>query len=214
MCEPVSATAAYTGSTSMMTTLAASSAASAAASASIFSAANIMRGLSVASGVMAFAGGQQQAQSVSDSQEEGLKAFYEQTARKQIEINEQAEVNTLERRKQGMIDRAEAVTAAGESGALGFTSDRLIADSFFQQGTDVSTIEMNRKNQIIQTMNENESARANAQGRTNTAYASAPGLIETGLQIGTDIYGTEAAIERNTKAAVGSRYSNYNTASV
>lgn len=209
MCEPVSATVA---SNSMMTTLAASSAAS--ASASIFSAASIMRGLSVASGVMSFVGGQQQASASADANSAGLEAFYAQTAEKQKEINEQAAVNKLERRKQGMIDRAEAVTAAGESGALGFTSNRLIADSLMQQGTDVSTIEMNRKNQIKQTDNENKSAYARATGSTNQAYASAPGLIETGLQIGTDIYSTEANVERNTKATVGNKYSNYNTASV
>ena len=210
MCEPVTAT---TASTSMMSTLAASSAASTAA-ASMFTASNIMMGLSIASGAANYFGGQQQAESVADSQDDGLEAFYEQTARKQIEINEQATNNTLERRKQGMIDRAEAVTAAGESGALGFTSDRLIADSFFQQGTDISTIERNRKNQIIQTDNENKSARAAAQGKVNTAYSSAPGLLETGLQIGTDIYGAATAVERNTKSAVGNKYSNYNTASL
>ena len=211
MCEPVSATVA---SNSMMTTLAASSAASAAASASIFSAANIMRGLSVASGVMSFVGGQQQASASADANSAGLEAFYAQTAEKQKQINEQAAVNSLERRKQGMIDRAEAVTAAGESGALGFTSNRLIADSLMQQVTYISTIEMNRKNQLKQTDNENKSAYAKATGATNQAYASAPGLIETGLQIGTDIYGTEANIERNTKIATTSKYPNYNTASV
>ena len=209
MCEPVSATVA---SNSMMTTLAASSAAS--ASASIFSAASIMRGLSVASGVMSFVGGQQQASASADANSAGLEQFYAQTAEKQKQINEQAAVNKLERRKQGMVDRAEAVTAAGESGALGFTSNRLIADSLMQQGTDVSTIEMNRKNQMKQTDNENKSAYARATGSTNQAYASAPGLIETGLQIGTDIYSTQANVERNTKATVGSKYSNYNTASV
>ena len=209
MCEPVSATVA---SNSMMTTLAASSAA--AASASAISAATIMQGLSVATGVMGFVGGQQQASASADANAAGLEAFYAQTAEKQKEINEQAAVNSLERRKQGMIDRAEAVTAAGESGALGFTSNRLIADSLMQQGTDISTIEMNRKNQMKQTDNENKSAYARATGSTNQAYSNAPGLIETGLQIGTDIYGTDATIERNTKVATTSKYPNYNTASV
>ena len=210
MCEPVSATVA---SNSMMTTLAAQTAASTAA-ASMFTASNIMMGLSIASGAANYLGGQAQADASADANAAGLEAFYAQTAEKQKEINEQAAVAQLERRKQGMIDRGEAVTAAGESGALGFTSNRLIADSFFQQGTDISSIEMNRKNQIKQTDNENKSAYARATGNTNQAYASAPGLIETGLQVGTDIYGTEAAIERNTKAAVGNKYSNYNTANV
>lgn len=210
MCEPVSATVA---SNSMMTTLAAQTAASTAA-ASMFTASNIMMGLSIASGAANFLGGQQQAQASADANAAGLEEFYEQTAKKQEEINEQASISMYERRKQGMQDRAEAITAAGESGALGFTSDRLMADSFFQQGTDVSTIEMNRKNQLIQTDNENKSAYARATGQTNQAYASAPGLVETGLQIGTDIYGAKTAVERNTKVAVGNKYQNYNTAPV
>ena len=210
MCEPVSATVA---SNSMMTTLAAQTAASTAA-ASMFTASNIMMGLSIASGAASFLGGQQQAQASADSNAAGLEEFYKQTADKQEEINESASIAMTERRKQGMIDRAEAVTAAGESGALGFTSNRLIADSFFQQGTDVSSIEMNRKNSLKQTQRENDSAYASATGRTNQAYASAPGLIETGLQVGTDIYGTKAAVESGTKTAVRSQYSNYNTANV
>jgi len=210
MCEPVSATVA---SNSMMTTLAAQTAASTAA-ASMFTASNIMMGLSIASGAASFLGGQQQAQASADSNAAGLEEFYKQTADKQEEINESASIAMTERRKQGMIDRAEAVTAAGESGALGFTSNRLIADSFFQQGTDVSSIEMNRKNSLKQTQRENDSAYASATGRTNQAYASAPGLIETGLQVGTDIYGTKSAVESGTKTAVRSQYSNYNTANV
>ena len=174
----------------------------------------IITALSVASSVSSFMGGQQQASNVADAESNNLQEFYKQTARKQTEINEQASVNTLERRKQGMIDRAEAVTAAGESGALGFTSDRLIADSFFQQGTDVSTMELNRKNQIIQTINENDAAYTSATGKTNQAYSNAPGLIETGLQIGTDIYSTNTNIDRNTKVAVKSNYPNYNRTSV
>lgn len=210
MCEPVSATVA---SNSMMTTLAAQTAASTAA-ASMFTASNIMMGLSIASGAASFLGGQQQAQASADANSAGLEEFYEQTAQKQEEINEQASISMYERRKQGMQDRAEAVTAAGESGALGFTSDRLMADSFFQQGTDISTIEMNRKNQLRQTDNENKAAYARATGQTNQAYAQAPGLVETGLQVGTDIYKNKNAEEFGTKNRVRSNYSNYNVANV
>jgi len=175
---------------------------------------DVMTALAVTGAVTSFAGGQAQASATSDAAQANLEAQYAQTAEKQEEINEQASIAMTERRKQGMIDRAEAVTAAGESGALGFTSNRLIADSFFQQGTDVSSIEMNRKNSLKQTQRENDSAYASATGRTNQAYASAPGLIETGLQVGTDIYGTKSAVESGTKTAVRSQYSNYNTANV
>ena len=207
MCEPVTAT---TVSNSMMTTLAANAAATSAAS--MFTASNIMMGLSIASGAANFLGGQQQAQASANANSAGLEEFYKQTAEKQEEINEATTLQVYERRKQGMIDRAEAVTAAGESGALGFTSDRLIADSFFQQGTDIASIEMNRKNALKQTDRENQSAYARATGQTNLAYAQAPGLVETGLQVGSDIYTNKAAEEIGTKNRIRSNYTNYNVA--
>ncbi len=170
---------------------------------------SIMMGLSIASSVSSFMGGQQQASSVADAQDDNLNAYYKQTAQKQTEINEAAASDTLERRKQGMVDRAESVTAAGESGALGFTSDRLISDSLMQQGTDITFIENNRSNAVKQTNNENKSAQANAQSRTNDAYSNAPGLIDTGLQIGTDIYSSKQNVKTGTVNRINQTYPNY-----
>ena len=53
-----------------------------------------------------------------------------------------------------------------------------------QEGTDLMSIEQNRSNQMKQTDINNQSYRASAQSTANTAYNNAPGLIETGLQIG------------------------------
>lgn len=169
----------------------------------------IMMGLSIASSVSSFVGGQQQASSAADAQEDNLNAYYKQTAQKQKEINEAAASDAVERRKQGMIDRAESMVSAGESGALGFTSDRLISDSLMQQGTDITILENNRKNAIKQTNNENTSARANAQSRTNQAYSNAPGLIETGLQIGSDYYSGQQKIKTGTLNKINQTYPDY-----
>ena len=144
----------------------------------------VMEGLAIAGAVSSFVGGNSQASRAADAAQANLEAQYEQTAEKQKQINESTALEAHERQKQGMIDRAESMTIAGESGALGFSSDRLMADSFMQEGTDLMSIEQNRSNQIKQTQLNNKSYRAQAQSTANTAYNNAPGLIETGLQIG------------------------------
>jgi len=160
---------------------------------------DVMTALSVASAVSSFAGGQSAARAQSDAAEDNLNAQYAQTAEKQKQINEQAALEIHEREKQGMIDRGESRTIAGESNALGFGSDRLLADSFMQQGTDIVSIENNRKNQIKQTNTENKSYKAGAQSTANTAYSNAPGLLGTGLQIGGDIYAYNDKVNKASK---------------
>ena len=145
---------------------------------------DVMTALAVGGAVASFAGGQSQASATSDAAKANLEAQYAQTAEKQKQINEQTALEASERQRQGLIDRAEAMAIAGESGALGFSSDRLMADSFMQQGTDLMSIEQNRSNQMKQTDIDNQSSRATAQSQANAAYNKAPGLIGTGLQIG------------------------------
>lgn len=149
---------------------------------------DVMTALAVGGGLSSYFGGQSAANAQADAAEENLKSKYAQTAEKQNQINESSNMEQAERIKQGMIDRAEARAIAGESGALGYNSDRLMADSFMQQGTDLQSIELNRKNQIKQENINNKSYQAQAQSAVNNAYSNAPGLIDTGLQVGTNIY--------------------------
>ena len=148
---------------------------------------DVMTALAVGGAVASFAGGQSQASATSDAAKANLEAQYAQTAEKQKQINEQTALEASERQRQGLIDRAESMAIAGESGALGFSSDRLLADSFMQEGTDLMSIEQNRSNQMKQTDIDNQSSRATAQSQANAAYNKAPGLIGTGLQIGGSI---------------------------
>ena len=152
----------------------------------------IMMGLSIAQGVSSFVGGQQQASSQSDAAIANYNAFQEQ-------INEKYAIEEMERRKAGQQARAESVTAAGESGALGFTTDRLISDTFMQQGFDLMSIQNNRNNAIKQTNQENKSQHAKTQSAVNSAYSDAPGFIETGLQVGGNIYRDNVMINSRTK---------------
>ena len=169
---------------------------------------DVMTALAVGGAVTSFIGGQAAASATSDAAQANLEAQYAQTAEKQKQINEQSALETNERQRQGMIDRAESMAVAGESGALGFSSDRLMADSFMQQGTDLMSIEQNRSNQMKQTDINNQSYRASAQSTANTAYSNAPGLIDTGLQIGGSIYGAQQATREKT---LGPKIQNYPT---
>ena len=161
--------------------------------------ATIMMGLTIAQGVSSFVGGQQQASAQSDAAIDNYNAFQEQTKIKQTQINEQYANKDFERRKEGQRARAEAMTAAGESGALGFTADRMIADTFMQQGFDLVAMQNNRNNEIKQTNAENKSAHANTQSKVNSAYSDAPGFIDTGLQVGGTIYRDDVMINSRSK---------------
>ena len=168
----------------------------------------VMEGLAIAGALTSYAGGQAQASATSDAAQANLEAQYAQTAEKQKQINEQSALEASERQRQGLIDRAESMAIAGESGALGFSSDRLLADSFMQEGTDLMSIEQNRSNQMKQTDINNQSYRASAQSTANTAYSNAPGLIDTGLQIGGSVYGAQQATREKT---LGPKIQNYPT---
>lgn len=142
--------------------------------------------LSIASAGMQYISGQQQAAATADAMRQQTQIMYDQAAEKEKQINQQAANTEAERNKQGMIERAEMKTIAGESGAIGFSSDRLLKDSFMQQGTDLMSIEANRANQIKQVELEKRGFQAKGNATTAEAYAKAPSLVGTGLQIGAD----------------------------
>jgi len=148
----------------------------------------VLEGLAIAGGLSSYMGGQSAAKANADAQEANLKNRYKQTSEKMNQVNERMAMETAERYKQGLIDRAEAKAIANESGALGFNTDRLMADSLMQQGTDIMSIEKNRSNEMKQAQWDNQSYYAAAQSSVNSGYNNAPGLIDTGLSVGTEIY--------------------------
>jgi len=100
------------------------------------------------------------------------------------QIGKQSANDMTERARQAQIEQGRLRVITGESGALGFTQDRLLMDSEFQEGTDIATIEANRTAALKQTdltalsnYNQNVSA-------VNQARNKAPTLLGTGLQIG------------------------------
>lgn len=158
-----------------------------------------MMALSIAGSAFQFIQGQSQAKAAAKAERANLNQQYKMNQVKQQQINEKYALEAHERMKQGIIDRGEARTISGESGALGFSSNRLMTDSYMQEGTDLMSIEKNRANAIKQTEWDNQSAKASAQSKTNVAYNKAPGLIDTGLQIAGDIYSANDTVATQTK---------------
>lgn len=156
--------------------------------------------LSIASAGMQYIGGQQAAANQAEAIAQQTAVMQQQAGEKEKQINDQAANTEAERQKQGMIERAQMKTIAGESGSLGFSSDRLLKDSFMQQGTDLMSIEANRTNQIKQTELEKQGINAKGTTATSEAYAKAPTLLGTGLQIAGDVASYKNKIGKYTTA--------------
>ena len=139
---------------------------------------------SAATAATTYVSGQQTAQATANAASENYNAQLQQNAVRQEEINKQSANDSTERARQAEIERGRMRVVAGESGALGASQDRLINDSLFQEGMDVATIESNRQSSIKQTNVDANSLRAQNQSTANLAYAKAPTLLGTGLQIG------------------------------
>lgn len=163
---------------------------------------DVMTALSVASGVVSFMGQQQASQQAAQSAYDATVLQQQQIHEQQVQINQESSLKESERIKQGMIERAKIATISGESGALGLSSDRLIGDSFMQQGTDMASMEQNRQNSIKQTEWESKAATARGQSGINEANNKAPSLIGTGLQIAGDVFKGKTAASTKAKAGV------------
>ena len=164
---------------------------------------DVATALTVASGVFQYSAQNQAAQAQMDAAAESEMLMRQQVAEQQKQINQQSSLEQSERIKQGMVERAQIATIAGESGALGFSSDRLLNDSFMQQGQDISSMELNRINNIKQADMTNAQASLNTRNTNTRARASAGNLIGTGLQIGTDLYKIKTLTDTKTKTKAG-----------
>lgn len=148
-------------------------------------------------GIVNYMGGQASAKATHKAQSQAAQLNYSLLNEKQLQTNQKTSLEQSERIKQGMLERATIATIAGESGALGLSSDRLITDSFMQEGTDIASMEKNRLNEVRSLNMKKTEQEITSQGKTTEAYNSAPSLVGTGLQIGSDIYsGSQRAKDR------------------
>lgn len=152
--------------------------------------------ISALSGIMSYGAQNEMAQAQMDAGAESHRLMLQQIQEKQRQINQQNTLEQSERNKQGMIERAQVATIAGESGALGFSADRLIGESFMSESLDIASLETNRGNAIKQTEYEKQASGARYKSTVNIAKSNQGNLISTGLQIAGDI----SKAKRVTKA--------------
>lgn len=101
----------------------------------------------------------------------------EQYRQQNDELNQQQ----TERTKAALFERGKLNAAYGESGLVGTSLDRILNQSDFNLGTDLSNLEANRSNLTKQTMNEGRGLQNTAQSRFNAT--TRPSKVETGLKI-------------------------------
>jgi hypothetical protein len=142
--------------------------------------------MSAVSAGLTYVQGTKNAENMAEAANDATEASYAQNTERLEQVNDQAALDKTERTKQGMLERAKLATIAGESGALGLSSDRLLNDSFMQEGTDIASLEKNRINAQTQTNWANKQARASGNSELARIDANKPSLLQTGLQIGSE----------------------------
>ena len=118
-------------------------------------------------------------------------AQQQETMRERMkQYNAQAVDQKSERSREAVIERGRLRAVQGESGLTGNTQSRVIGESYFNEGYDMSSIESNRKKEVAQVQLEAKGLRAHSQSQLHSVRQ--PSLIGTGLQI--------AGIAANTRA--------------
>lgn len=159
--------------------------------------------LSVGSSLLQHSQQNKMVEAQNQATEQQYAMMLEQTKEQQRQTNQASQVEQSERLKQGMIERAQISTIAGESGALGFSTDRLIGDSFMQQSVDIGSMETNRANAIKQSQTEAKSNQQRGKSQINSNMSQAGSLLNTGLQIAGDVYKIYKASPPKAKAKTG-----------
>jgi len=149
---------------------------------------------------MQYIGGKANAENQYEATAKQTELGYEQNAVKQEQVNDKYALEQSERIKQGMLERAKIATISGESGALGLSADRLVSDSFMQEGTDRSSLEKSRQNEIAQTLMDGRMYQARGESSNAQTASREPTLIGTGLQIGSDVWTTSNKAKTKAKA--------------
>jgi hypothetical protein len=140
--------------------------------------------LSIGSTALSFLDQRQQANAQVNAIEDSWNAQIPMVHDQIGQINDNAEDQMSQRAREALIERGRIRAIQGESGLIGNTQDRIVGESYFNEATDMASIESNRKNQVMQTINEANGNRASAQSKINTVKQ--PSLIGAGLMIGTD----------------------------
>jgi hypothetical protein len=141
--------------------------------------------------------GNQQAQAGVAAAEAAAAADRDLLGKQASQINASASMDKLERQRQGMREQAKIRTAAGEAGALGNSTLRMLNNSMLQEGHDTGIVESNRQNAMDQNQARGGAVNAELQSRTNEAMSHYTNPLMAGLQIGVGAGSDYLAMKRS-----------------
>lgn len=155
---------------------------------------NPMLAIAAAQATFSFVQQSQSARAQEAAIRAGAEASHAAVGRQYQQVQEQTAQDVSERAKEAMIERARLRVFSGESGLSGGSADRLQTMSRMNEGTDMATIEQNRRNTQEQLFEEAKAGNAQARSRLNSIQQ--PSLIGAGLQIAGAYYKDKAETER------------------
>lgn len=140
--------------------------------------------VAITSAAVSYDSGQRQLYASSKAAHDNQVIQNQQIEEQRKQIAQQAANDKTERMRAQQQEEGKLRVITGESGALGFTSDRLLQDSEFQMGSDIATIDANKVSAMKQNNMNALSIYSENTSRVNEAANRAPTLLGTGLQIG------------------------------
>lgn len=146
-------------------------------------AAYIAIAVAAAGAAASYDSGQRQLYATTKAAHDNQEIQNKQLEEQRQQIAKQAANDETERMRASQQETSKLRVISGESGALGITSDRLLQDSKFQEGSDIATIEANKVSALKQTDLTGLSNYNQNTSTVNQAANRAPTLLGTGLQI-------------------------------
>lgn len=143
--------------------------------------------IAAASAAVAYDSGQRQLYATTKAAYDNQVIQNQQLEEQRLQIGKQAANDETERMRAAQLEEGKLRVITGESGALGLSADKLLQDSKFQLGSDISTIESNKISSMKQTDLTGYANYANSVSTVNQAASRAPTLLGTGLQIGAGV---------------------------
>lgn len=146
-----------------------------------------MLALSIVSTVAGLADTAQQASAAQDAINADAANQAKAIEEQQAQISKNATDEMQARAQQGAIERGRLRAIQAESGLIGNTQDRIVGESYFNESTDIASIEANRKNSIEQSNRQLQGVATSTQSKLNSIKQ--PSYLGAGLQIGTAVAG-------------------------
>lgn len=143
---------------------------------------------------------QRAADATADSIEQSMQLAADTAAVQQGQINQQAADEKAQRSVEALAERGRIRAILGESGLAGNNASRIEGESYFNQGTDMASIESNRQAAIKQSQLDAQAGQA--QSRTQLNSLKRPSALGTGLQIagaGLDAYSKSQSAKQKAK---------------